>query len=332
MNFKMILYIYKNFSPFVKKDFLILNKKYELLKFRYNSSKKLMMNILSQTKLFFWILKNIFKSEVIYIWFAGYHSLLPVIFAKILNKKSIVVLGGHDVANIPELGYGNFINPVRTLFTKYSIKLADFNICVSINIESDALNKVPSANTEVIYTGYSKGKFPFNKGQRENIVLTVAACKSKNRLIIKGINYFLKYASYLPQYKFIIIGNNIVERYFSITKNVTIIGYMSHKELIRYYQKAKVYAQFSLREGLPNAVCEAMLCGCIPVGFNNGGIPIAIGNSGYILDNSDINHVNKTITKAMKSTFVMRQNARQRIIQKFNIQKRKTQLYRLINN
>ena len=38
-----------------------------------------------------------------------------------------------------------------------------------------------------------------------------------------------------------------------------------------------------MSEGFPNALCEAMLCGCIPIGSNVASIPHIIGDKGYIL-------------------------------------------------
>ena len=38
---------------------------------------------------------------------------------------------------------------------------------------------------------------------------------------------------------------------------------MPQEKLIPYYQKAKVYCQLSMREGLPNALCEALLVGLV---------------------------------------------------------------------
>jgi len=59
-------------------------------------------------------------------------------------------------------------------------------------------------------------------------------------------------------------------------------GIVPDEELIKYYQKAKVY-QLSEYEGLPNALCEAMLCECVPAGTRYCGIPTAIGDTGMCL-------------------------------------------------
>ena len=78
---------------------------------------------------------------------------------------------------------------------------------------------------------------------------------------------------------------------------------------------------FSMREGLPNVVCEAMLSECIPVGFSNGGIPVAIGDAGYILKEKTIESAKKAIRIAMKNE-ELGKAARQRIIKKFPMDNR----------
>ena len=71
---------------------------------------------------------------------------------------------------------------------------------------------------------------------------------------------------------------------------------MPGDELLNYFQRAKVFCQFSFSEGLPNTLCEAMLCECIPVGSNVNGIPKAIGDYGYILQLKDVNKAKELVT------------------------------------
>ena len=105
-----------------------------------------------------------------------------------------------------------------------------------------------------------------------------------------------------------------------------ILEKMRQNKLVEYYQKAKVYAQFSMREGLPNAVCESMLCKCIPVGFNNGGIPLAIGDCGFVLEERNVDRAVKLIEKAINSPENLGEKARERIIEKFPLENRKIKL------
>ena len=54
------------------------------------------------------------------------------------------------------------------------------------------------------------------------------------------------------------------------------LGTIERARLLEYYRRAKVYCQPSRREGLPGALCEAMLCGCYPVVTGTGGMPEAV--------------------------------------------------------
>ena len=46
------------------------------------------------------------RSDVVVIWFAGWHAILPATVGWLLRKPVVVITGGYDVANVPEAGYG----------------------------------------------------------------------------------------------------------------------------------------------------------------------------------------------------------------------------------
>ncbi len=331
-----ILFIYTTFSAFVKTDYEILSEKFVIHQFQYFSGKKLKTHFLSQIKLFFWLIKSIRKCKVVYIWFADYHSLVPIIFSKIFNKKSYLVLGGYDVVGIPELKYGSYSNKLRAFCAGYSIKFASLNLAVGENIEAEAKVKEPKAKVITLHTGYDSEKFSLGNLERKKRVITVTGMNKSNsaqRFKIKGTDIFCMAAEKMPETEFVIIGckREYLENITKIPSNVKIIDFLEQKKLIEFYQSSKVYAQFSIREGLPNAVCEAMLCGCIPVGSSAEGVKLAIGETGFIAKDSSINSAVEALKKALESGETPAIKSREYIVKMFSLNKRKSKLSELID-
>ncbi len=329
---KKIIFIYHLNSSFVRNDLNLLEENYFVKKFLYKARKSLIHNLYDQIKLIFWLLVNIWDSTVIFVWFAGYHSLVPISLAKVFGKKSFIVIGGYDVASIPELNYGFSNTSFRKFFSFNSIKWATCNLAVSEFLKEEVEAKVSNSNVKVLYTGYSEKKFYTNSTKKQNIVLTVGLSNNFQRMKLKGIDFFIKVAFSMPHYKFIAIGinNSVRESLSDLPHNLQLIGEMNVESLLNYYRMAKVYVQFSLREGFPNSVCEAMLCECIPVGLNNGGIPIAIGNCGYIINDYDVNKATAAIEKAMNVGADLGAKGRQHIIDNFLQNRREKELLSLI--
>ncbi len=74
-----------------------------------------------------------------------------------------------------------------------------------------------------------------------------------------------------------------------------------------------------------------MMCGCIPVGSNVGGIPDIIGNTGFILYKRDAEEFKKLLKQAMscdKQAYSVR--ARQRIMSNYPKDLRENQLLPLL--
>jgi glycosyltransferase involved in cell wall biosynthesis len=83
-------------------------------------------------------------------------------------------------------------------------------------------------------------------------------------------------------------------------ENLKIIPYFCPMEtLVDYFNKATVYLQVSITEGMPVSLGEAMLCECIPVGSNVNGIPDAIGNTGIIVNKRDVTSLEDALRKAL---------------------------------
>ncbi len=320
---RVALVYYSTYASFIRKDYEHLTKHFDVLKVNLSSLKSLPA-----------LARAVSSCDVSFTWFAGNHAFPAVLISRILGKGAIVIVGGYDVAYEPEIKYGPLTWSER-LYTKAALKYADKVLVVDPSLKMDAIKNIgiDAQNFEYLPTGYDSSKFISDKA-KETVVLTVASnSESWDRVRIKGIDVFVECAKYIPDVRFLVIGTrgDALSGLMKIAPpNVEFIGQISQEELIGYYQKAKVYCQLSIREGLPNALCEAMLCECIPVGTERNGIPTAIGDTGFLVPNGDPLATAEAIGKALNASRDLGRKARQRIIDLFPEEKRELGLVQAI--
>lgn len=315
-----ILFLYPSLSPFIKIDLENIQKKFKVVPLQWTG--------LSDSKKLIKIIKMVYGTDLSFIWFADIYATFTVLISKLLRKKSIVVVGGFDVANIPEINYGLMRKPLSAYMVKFVLKNADKILTVDESLKEEAITnaKIVGSNIVTVPTGYDCKKFKPST-EKENIVMTVSVGDSWERVRLKGIDVFVEAANLLPEVQFIIIGiqGKALENLKSIsTSNVKFIPQLPNDELIAYYQKAKIYCQLSMREGLPNALCEAMLCECVPVGSNVQGVRAAIGDAGFYVSYGDSKATAASIKKALNSD--KGKDARQRIKTLFSMERREKEL------
>lgn len=329
----MLIFIHASFGLFVKNDYEIVKKFCKVKKYHYKQGKTLAIHLISQLKLFTWLLINIWKANKIVCWFADYHSFLPTLFAIIFKKKIYLILGGYDVVHIPEVDYGSLKNPVRRYCAVFSIKHATLNLPVSHAVHNEALKLVPAADYTLVYNGIDTTPFKNLTYNKQNLILTVGIGDTLQRIKLKGIDFFSQIAQKLPQYEFIIVGiTPRAQMYLKhIPRNLKIFDKLKYSELLEFYKKAKIYCQFSLIESFGMALAEAMLCECIPVVFNTGALPEIIGDTGYIIEDRSITVAIEKINEALSTTLPKGEQARKRIIRNFPLQKREEKLVSLLN-
>jgi glycosyltransferase involved in cell wall biosynthesis len=153
------------------------------------------------------------------------------------------------------------------------------------------------------------------------------------KIKVKGLDVLFECARMMPATRFAVVGlapELIVEGDYHRPANVEIIPLIGQAELRRYYQRAKVYCQPSYVEGLPNSVCEAMLCGCIPVGTDVGGIPTAMGGNGFLVPYGNEHLLADAIRKALAESESAGERARTYITRNFSLQKREAALLKIL--
>lgn len=326
-----ILLVYPVYSTFVARDYDILSKDYQVDKrLAFFASATFRSFLVFVKELFFYLL-NVRKYKAVVVWFGDYHSLLPTLFAKLSKTRSFVIIGGGDVASLPELNYGSFSNPLRAFCTRKSFKWATLCLPVVEELEEKLRYWVPEAKSQVIYTGYSSDVFRKNENvTKKKQVLTVSITKTVGRLKLKGLDRFIDLAKTLPDYEFVIVGvkDSGLHLFPSLPSNVTLVPPCDFDQLISYYSESMFYAQFSVSEGLPNAICEAMLCECIPLGTDVGGVKMATGENGFVADWNV--KAFRDYVLSYDSTSQQGQDSRRYVQEKFTQEQRVSTLLRVV--
>jgi glycosyltransferase involved in cell wall biosynthesis len=345
-----IIYISPGNSTFIQKDIDILSEEYLVKPFHFKPSKKIYTPIWFIIQLFF-LLKELNNCKALVSRFAGYHSFLPALFGKIFNIKSITIVGGTDCHKFPEYNYGSFNKKLLSLFLKLTYRFTDIiapvhESLIESNYKYDKSGTpkqglkffypFTKAKISTIYNGYDATKFT-NKNTERNInsFITVASGIDGNNYYIKGIDLIIECAKHFPDCTFTIVGirNFNDNRLIGISDNIKLIGYASTEELIALYNQHEFYLQLSIAEGFPNALCEAMLCGCIPIGSDVFGIPFIIHNCGFILKEKNINQLKELINNAKNcDKKILAQKSQERIQKNFSLEKRKEKLLQIINS
>ncbi len=316
-----ILFVYRHPDTFVKKDLDILKEKYEVIPFHTTK------NLLKTTSKLVWDMR---KVNLVFIWFAGWHAFLAVIFAKIFKKKSVVVAGGYDVAYVPEINYGVFCSWWRGRLAKWVLENADIILPFSEYSKKEVLKNANPKQIETVYLGFDSDKYK-PRGKKVKSVITVATV-SKCNVLRKGLITIVESAKYLPNVQFLLVGKhsdesiNVLKSHAS--SNIKFTGFLPFNKLLSYYQRAEVYLELLVHTGFGCAIAEAMLCGCVPVVTKIGSLPEVVGNVGFYVAHINPKETAETLKKALKSN--KGKKARNRIKKLFRLDERKKELVSII--
>jgi glycosyltransferase involved in cell wall biosynthesis len=319
---RKILFISAFSAPFIEDDIRILETRYDVIK-----------QIGSGPGAFFKIFLKIFAADKVFCWFASSYSFAGVFLARLLGIHAYVVAAGVDASKNEEIGYGIWLNPFKARLVRYVFRKATTVLAVDTSIR-DSIVRLAGYNGDNIVclpTGYDT-EFWKPLGPKDKIVLTVATANDPLTWKVKGIDILLETARRLPAVSFVIVGVSLeFAKQYQPTINVKFIGKITRNEVLPYYQRAYVYCQPSRSEGLSNALCEAMACGCIPVATQVGGNPTAVGDTGLLVPTGDAVKLAIAINQALEMDVSFSTLSRARIVALFPGQKRETDLLNILN-
>lgn len=352
-----IIYIKPTNSSFIRGDQQILEKCFDIKSFNLKQNVNKAIFGLKLIELFFYLVSNAFRKNVIFVaWFADYYSAVMVLVAKLINKKTVIFIGGQEAVSYPELKKGVYRKKFRGECVKYALRNTDLIIAnhksliyhenYYYNKETPHIDGIKhyvsnlKTKTEIIYNGIDSSRIKRDESiiKQENLVLTVGTMNHIGDFHNKGFDLFIEVASRNKDIEFVLIGLNpnylewVEKNYFvSQIKNLTIIPSFCPQDILNEkYNKAKVFVQASITEGMPNTLSESMLLGSIPVGSNVNGIPDAIGDTGVIINFRSAIELEIGIKKAMK--YDTGKLARERVLNMFSIEQRESKIIELFSN
>ena len=276
------------------------------------------------------------KTDLCFIWFATSYAFFTTLFAKLFGKPTVLVVGGYDVVKVPEIGYGLAANPVKKIFPIFALQWADAVLPFSKDSEAQMLNNfdVDSDKVKTVYLGVSPVATKKAKGRKENMAATVGVV-TKSNLTRKGLEVFVRAAKYLPDTKFVLIGDTPDKSTLEYLKGIATpnvhfknLGYNTGK-IVQELAKARAYVQISYHEGFGRALAEAMCQECVPVVSARGAIPEVVLNTGYyVYKMGNAEEVAQKIKLALKSK--LGKKARKQAMQ-FSLERRETELIETVN-
>jgi len=282
----------------------------------------------------FRIVYNLLYADYLFCWFASTYAFVGVFAAKFLSVKSIVTIGGVDVARDRELQYGIWLGRIKSKLVRYVFHHATVILAVdpSLKEKAKALAAYDGSNIRYVPTGYDPEFWkPLNDKKR--IVLTAARVRDRRTALVKGLDTLVEAAWKMPEVNFIVVG---IDPHIAVTlrppTNMEMLAPVDRRMLLPWYRNAKVYCQPSRHEGLSNALCEAMLCGCVPVATEVGGNPTAVGAEGFLVPSQNVDALIVALRKALSSPETFGEKARARIVSLFPKQKRESDLLHILGS
>lgn len=314
-----VLYAVSRENTFIDLDREALAERYELIEYYQHG--------VLPRPLELW--RKLRRCDVVYGWFATWHTLATLALAALLRKPSVLVVGGFDTANEPEIGYGAGQDRLRGPVARWTARRATRLVTNSHYLvgEIEHTLGIPPDCVAVVHHGLPDRFSSVDvSAPREALVLTVGIVYTTN-LLRKGHRAFVAAARELPEAEFVLVGrwqgDAIETLRAEAPANVTFSGYLSDAELDALFRRAAVYAQPSLHEGFGLSLAEAMLAGAVPVVTPAGALPEVVGDVGVTIADQSPEAVAAGIREALELGRPEGARARERVLEHFTFEARR---------
>lgn len=264
--------------------------------------------IYAQLKISFVLLSKLRNIEMFFFFIGGEQLILPILTAKILRKKIVLILAGNPskVSAVNEDPFSGIIE----LLSKINMRFVDRIIVYSNSvIQERNLKKFESkiiiASEHII--DFNIFYIKKNLKDRKNVIGFFGDLGN-----LKGVMNLLfaipEILNHRKDLLFLIGGEGVlkekIESYIienELSENVKLTGWIQHKDIPHYLSQLKLLVLPSYTEGLPNIIIEAMACGTPVIATAVGAIPDIIidEKTGFIMENNTPTSISDAILRAL---------------------------------
>jgi glycosyltransferase involved in cell wall biosynthesis len=171
-----------------------------------------------------------------------------------------------------------------------------YNYDPQINPKQGLLQLIPGLKTaiQVIPNGFDTDFWKDLGMERvkQSFISVATSTSNPARARVKGYDLIAQLAANNPDWNFTLVGDS---NYRALAPNIHVLGKERPEALVQLYNTHEYYLQLSSSEGFPNALGEAMACGCIPIGSAVGAIPEIIGDTGLLLKRKELDALQQLI-------------------------------------
>jgi len=345
MSKKKLIFIYPKLYTFIHTEIKLLSDEFDLISITQNWERKILLpfNLIRQVV---FLLTNIRKVDTILISFGGYWSFFPALFGSLLSRKVAIVVHGTDCVSFSEIQYGNLRSVLLRFIIGKSLQWADIILPVSESLVYTENSYFSDTMLKFGYMYHLKDiKTPYkvipngiivNDWKRNTSILkdekSFITVMTSGKMYIKGGDLIIEIANKFPDYTFYFAGVDSLPG-LRIPENIVCLGFLSSIELNRWYSKTQFYIQVSNSEGFGVAVCEAMLCECVPIVSNVNYLPTIVSETGFVLKKRSVQLFEILINKALRADLEqLGKEARTRIIKNFSEDNRSSLLITELSN
>ncbi|PKP52783.1 MAG: hypothetical protein CVT92_07340 [Bacteroidetes bacterium HGW-Bacteroidetes-1] len=332
MNSVDIIFIQLHNASFIRKDIELLSKHHRVQVFHFRHTKGIAV-IPDLIREFFFLIKHLSKCDIVYVWFADFHAVLPAVLSRIFRKKCIIVIGGVDASFNPVLNYGTKTRLAGAISVHLATSFAHLLLPVTQYTYNSLLKNISKklqTKAQIIYNCYNSSFILLPQIERTRSVITVCLTSSVNTLFVKGVDFFAEVAKAMPQTHFRVVGvSGEAAEWLRQAKpdNLELIGPISHEKLNEYYCASKVICQFSRQEAFGVALLEGIASGCYPVGYNCGGTAeILTEDNGRLIQELAITEATVAVSKALQNSEIEIEMIQEHVLSRFTCQKREDAL------